>query len=153
MQNRSRLAGRQYLAMMAVWLIAGLLVSVIRLDRFLSYYSSHSLVELELLVPAVVLLVMDRFEVMRGTRMKAIGIKVILWALLLSVILLPITNFLNLLSQLFVPNNIVVEIEHYTLLTGTVVWDRPLLLNLFYMAVMPAVVEEFLFRGAVEYFR
>ncbi|MBP3872074.1 MAG: CPBP family intramembrane metalloprotease [Lachnospiraceae bacterium] len=149
MQNRSRLAGRQYLAMMAVWLIAGLLVSVIRLDRFLSYYSSHSLVELELLVPAVVLLVMDRFEVMRGTRMKAIGIKVILWALLLSVILLPITNFLNLLSQLFVPNNIVVEIEHYTLLTGTVVWDRPLLLNLFYMAVMPAVVEEFLFRGVL----
>lgn len=149
MQNRSRQAGIQYLTMMIVWLIAGLLISVANLDRFLNYYSSHSLVELELLVPVIVLLVMDRFEVMRGTRMKVINIQVILWVLLLSVILLPITNFLNLLSQLLVPNNIVVEIEHYTLLTGTVVWDKPVWLNLLYMAVLPAVVEEYLFRGVL----
>ena len=51
MQNRSRLAGIQYLVMMIVWIITGLLISVAGLDRFLNYYSAHSLVELELLVP------------------------------------------------------------------------------------------------------
>ncbi len=149
MQNRSRLAGTQYLAMMAVWIITGLLISVAKLDRFLNFYSSQALVELELLVPAIVILFMDRFEVMRGTRMKFIGIRVILWTLLLSMILLPITNFLNLVSQLVVPNDIVVRIEHYSVLTGTLVWDKPIWLNLLYMAVLPAVVEEFLFRGVL----
>lgn len=149
MQNRSRLAGTQYLVMMAVWIIAGLLVSVAGLDRYLNYYSSHALVELELLVPVLVLLFMDRFEVMRGTRMKVIGIKVILWTLLLSLILIPIMTFLNLLSQLVVPNDLVVQIEHFTMLTGSVVWDKPLWLNLLYMAVLPAVVEEYLFRGVL----
>ena len=149
MQNRSRLAGIQYLVMMIVWIMAGLLIRIIGLDRFLNYYSAHSLVELELLVPAVVLLVMDRFEVMRGTRVKIIGVKVILWTILLAVILIPVMSFLNLASQLLVPNNVVVQIEHYTMLTGSAVWDKPLLLNLFYMAVLPAVVEEFLFRGVL----
>lgn len=149
MQNRSRLSGIQYLSMMAVWIIVGLLISVAHLDRYMNYYSSHSLVELELLIPALVLLIMDRFEVMRGTRMKMINIKVILWALLLSLILLPITNFFNLLSQLLVPNDIVARVEYFSMLTGTVVWEKPLWLNLLYMAVLPAVVEEFLFRGVL----
>lgn len=149
MQNQSRLAGRQYLAMMAVWIIAGLLINVANLDRFLNFYSSQSLVELEFLVPVVVILFMDRFEVMRGTRMKFIGIKVILWTALLSLILLPITNFLNLFSQLLVPNEILARIAHYSLLTGSVVWDKPFLLNLLYMALLPAVVEEFIFRGVL----
>ena len=149
MQNQSRLAGIQYLAMMAVWIIAGLLVNITKLDRHLNYYSAHALVELELLIPVVVILIRNRFEVMRGTRMKRIGIRVILWTILLAVILLPVTNYLNLLSQLFVPNNIVLRIEHYSLLTGTEVWEKPVLLNLIYMAVLPAVVEEYLFRGVM----
>ena len=149
MRNRSRLAGIQYLAMMVVWIIAGLLISVAGLDRFLNYYSAHSLVELELLIPVVVLLVLDRFEVMRGTRMKMVGVKVILWTLLLALILIPVMTFLNLAGQLLVPNDIVVRIEHYTMLTGSSVWEKPLLLNLLYMALLPAVVEEFLFRGVL----
>ncbi len=149
MKNQSRLAGIQYLSMMIVWLIAGLLVSITRLDRFMNYYSSHALAELEILIPVVVILFMNRFEVMRGTRMKVIGIKPILWGLLLTLILIPITSFLNLFSQLFVPNEIIQQIQYFSAVTGSVVWDKPFLLNLFYMAILPAVVEEFLFRGVL----
>lgn len=149
MENRSRTAGIQYLSMMAVWIIAGLLVAVAGLDHYLNFYSSQSLVELEFVIPVLVILFMDRFEVMRGTRMKVINIKVILWTLLLSVILVPIANFLNLLSQLFVSNDIVNRIEHFTMVSGSVVWDKPLWLNLIYMVILPAVVEEFLFRGVL----
>ena len=129
MENRSRTAGIQYLSMMAVWIIAGLLVAVAGLDHYLNYYSSQSLVELEFVIPVLVILFMDRFEVMRGTRMKV--------------------NFLNLLSQLFVSNDIVNRIEHFTMVSGSVVWDKPLWLNLIYMVILPAVVEEFLFRGVL----
>ncbi len=149
MQNRSRLAGVQYLSMMIVWLITGLLISAARLDSLMNYYSSHSLAELELLIPVVVILFLDRFEQMRGTRMNIIGIKPILWGLLLALILIPITSFLNLFSQLFVPNEIAAQVEYYSALTGNVVWDKPFWLNLLYMAILPAVVEEFLFRGVL----
>lgn len=149
MQNRSRIAGIEYLSMMIVWLILGLLVSVAGLDTLMNYYSSHALAELELLIPVVVILFLDRFEQMRGTRMKIIGIKPILWGLLLTLILIPITSFLNLLGQLFVPNEITAQIQYYSSLTGGTVWDKPFLLNLLYMAILPAVVEEFLFRGVL----
>ncbi len=149
MQNRSRIAGIEYLSMMIVWLILGLLVSVAGLDTLMNYYSSHALAELELLIPVVVILFLDRFEQMRGTRMKIIGIKPILWGLLLTLILIPITSFLNLLGQLFVPNEITAQIQYYSSLTGGRVWDKPFLLNLLYMAILPAVVEEFLFRGVL----
>ena len=66
----------------------------------MNYYSAHSLVELELLIPAVVLLVMDRFEVMRGTRLKIVSVKVILWTLLLAVILLAVCS-IGLLAKRF----------------------------------------------------
>ena len=78
-----------------------------------------------------------------------VGVKVILWTLLLALILIPVMTFLNLAGQLLVPNDIVVRIEHYTMLTGSSVWEKPLLLNLLYMALLPAVVEEFLFRGVL----
>ncbi len=149
MQNRSRLAGIEYLSMMIVWLIVGLLISAARLDSLMNYYSSHALVELELLIPVVVILFLDRFEQMRGTRMRVIGIKPILWGLLLALILIPIMSFLNLLSQLFVPNEVAAQVEYYATVTGVMVWDQPLLLNLLYMAILPAVVEEFLFRGVL----
>ncbi len=149
MQNRSRLAGIQYLSMMVVWIIVGLLVSVAKLDQLMNYYSSHALVFLELLIPVVVLLILDHFEVMRGTRMKVIGPKTILWILLLAVILLPVTDFLNLFSQLFVPNEVAAQVKYFEVLTGAVVWEKPIWLNLLYMAVLPGVVEEFLFRGVL----
>ncbi len=137
------------MSMMIVWIIVGLFVSATRLDQFMNYYSSHALVMLELLAPAVVLLFLDHFETMRGTRMKVIGIKPILWILLLVVILIPITSFLNLFSQLFVPNEIVAQVKYFEAVTGAVVWDKPIWLNLLYMAALPAVVEEFLFRGVL----
>ena len=148
MQNKSKLAGTQYLAMTSVWLIAGLLIGIIGLNRYLNYYSSHALVELELLIPVVVILIIDRFEVMRGIPMKPIGIKVILWTLLLTVLLLPLVYFLNLVSQLFVPNHVLAELFQYAQ-AGQNVYDYPIWLNLLYMAVLPGVVEEYLFRGVL----
>ena len=91
MRNRSRLAGTQYLFMMAVWVVLGLILGVTGLMKHFNYYSSSMLAELEFLIPVVVLLFIDRFEVMRGTRMKVIGIITILWTILFTVLILPVT--------------------------------------------------------------
>ncbi len=149
MKNHSRLAGMQYLVMITVWIVLGLLIAVTHLDRFLNYYSASMLAELEFLVPVVVLLFMDRFEVMRGTRMKVIRIQTVLWILLLTVLIMPINYYLNAVSQLLVPNAVNANVAYFNALTGNNMWGNPLWLNLLYMAVLPALIEEYIFRAVL----
>ena len=149
MRNRSRLAGTQYLFMMIVWVVLGLILGVTGLIRRFNYYSSSTLAELEFLIPVVVLLFMDRFEVMRGTRMKMIGIRTILWTLLFTVLILPVTYYLNMVSQLFVPNAVNETVSYFAVTAGQDIWAKPLWLNLLYIAILPPLIEEFLFRGVL----
>lgn len=149
MRNRSRLAGTQYLFMMVVWVVLGLILGVTGLIRRFNYYSSSTLAELEFLIPVVVLLFMDRFEVMRGTRMKMIGIRTILWTLLFTVLILPVTYYLNMVSQLFVPNAVNETVSYFAVTAGQDIWAKPLWLNLLYIAILPPLIEEFIFRGVL----
>ena len=149
MRNRSRLAGTQYLFMMVVWVVLGLILGVTGLIKRFNYYSSSTLAELEFLIPVVVLLFMDRFEVMRGTRMKMIGIRTILWTLLFTVLILPVTYYLNMVSQLFVPNAVNETVSYFAVTAGQDIWAKPLWLNLLYIAILPPLIEEFIFRGVL----
>lgn len=149
MRNRSRLAGTQYLFMMIVWVVLGLILGVTGLIRRFNYYSSSTLAELEFLIPVVVLLFMDRFEVMRGTRMKMIGIRTILWTLLFTALILPVTYYLNMVSQLFVPNAVNETVSYFAVTAGQDIWAKPLWLNLLYIAILPPLIEEFIFRGVL----
>lgn len=149
MRNRSRLAGTQYLFMMIVWVVLGLILGVTGLIKRFNYYSSSTLAELEFLIPVVVLLFMDRFEVMRGTRMKMIGIRTILWTLLFTVLILPVTYYLNMVSQLFVPNAVNETVSYFAVTAGQDIWAKPLWLNLLYIAILPPLIEEFIFRGVL----
>ncbi len=149
MRNRSRLAGTQYLFMMAVWVVLGLILGVTGLMRHFNYYSSSMLAELEFLIPVVVLLFIDKFEVMRGTRMKVIGIRTILWTILFTILILPVTYYLNMVSQLFVPNAVNETVSYFATTAGQDIWAKPLWLNILYIAILPPVIEEFIFRGAL----
>ena len=149
MRNRSRLAGTQYLFMMAVWVVLGLILGVTGLMRHFNYYSSSMLAELEFLIPVVVLLFIDKFEVMRGTRMKVIGIRTILWTILFTILILPVTYYLNMVSQLFVPNAVNETVSYFATTVGQDIWAKPLWLNILYIAILPPVIEEFIFRGAL----
>ena len=149
MRNRSRLAGTQYLFMMGVWVVLGLILGVTGLMRHFNYYSSSMLAELEFLIPVVVLLFIDKFEVMRGTRMKVIGIRTILWTILFTILILPVTDYLNMVSQLFVPNAVNETVSYFATTAGQDIWAKPLWLNILYIAILPPVIEEFIFRGAL----
>ncbi len=149
MRNRSRLAGTQYLFMMGVWVVLGLILGVTGLMKHFNYYSSSMLAELEFLIPVVVLLFIDKFEVMRGTRMKVIGIRTILWTILFTILILPVTYYLNMVSQLFVPNAVNETVSYFATTAGQDIWAKPLWLNILYIAILPPVIEEFIFRGAL----
>ena len=135
--------------MMVVWVVLGLILGVTGFIRRFNYYSSSTLAELEFLIPVVVLLFMDRFEVMRGTRMKMIGIRTILWTLLFTALILPVTYYLNMVSQLFVPNAVNETVSYFAVTAGQDIWVKPLWLNLLYIAILPPLIEEFIFRGVL----
>ena len=149
MRNQSRLAGTQYLFMMVVWVVMSLLLGLTGLINRFNYYSSSTLAELGFLIPVVVLLIINRFEVMRGTRMKVIGIRTILWTILFTVLILPVTYYLNLVSQLFVPNAVEESVSYFATNAGQNIWANPLWLNILYIAILPPLVEEFIFRGVL----
>lgn len=102
--------------------------------------------EAVLLVPVLVFLIIDRFEPLRGMKLRPIGFPVILWILLFTVLLMPLMTLLNLLTQFVVPNAAEGALSAFTALP---VWAA-----LLYMAVLPPLVEEFCFRGALfQYYR
>ena len=86
---------------------------------------------------------------MRGTRMKMIGIRTILWTLLFTVLILPVTYYLNMVSQLFVPNAVNETVSYFAVTAGQDIWAKPLWLNLLYIAILPPLIEEFIFRGVL----
>ena len=135
--------------MMGVWVVLGLILGVTGLMKHFNYYSSSMLAELEFLIPVVVLLFIDKFEVMRGTRMKVIGIRTILWTILFTILILPVTYYLNMVSQLFVPNAVNETVSYFATTAGQDIWAKPLWLNILYIAILPPVIEEFIFRGAL----
>lgn len=146
--NRSRQGGKLYLIMMIVVIAVSLLLGFfpqIPVDS-LGLPGSISISEALFFIPVLVILIIDRFEPLRGMKLRPIGVPTILWTLLLTVLLLPIMTLTNLLTQFVVPNAASGELFASTAM--------PLWVSLIYFAVLPPVVEEFIFRGALfQYFR
>lgn len=146
--NRSKQGGRLYLVMMAVVIVVSLLVTLFPKlplpDGGIPGEIAMS--EAIFLIPVLVFLIMDRFEPLRGMKLRPIGIITILWVLLFTVLMLPVTLLLNLLTQLAVPNAVASTLGATTAL--------PMWVSLLYFAVLPALAEEFIFRGTLfQYFR
>ena len=147
-QNRSKQGGKLYLIMMIVVVAIALLGSLttkLPLPDF-GMTGDIAISEAIFLVPVLVILFMDHFEPLRGMKLRLIGMPTILWTMLLSLLLLPVMALLNLLTQFLVPNAAAAMLGASTSL--------PLWVSLLYFAVLPPVVEEFIFRGVLfQYFR
>ena len=132
--------------MVSVVIGVSLLLGLIGVGRLLNVYSDTSLSELLYLAPVVVILVQGRFEILRGMKLKPVNILTILWTMLFAALLVPLCILLNLQTQFLVPN---VVADMFSSISR-----MPLLLNLLYCACLPALVEEYLFRGVFyQYFR
>lgn len=91
------------------------------------------------LVPVLIYIAVKRIRPWEWMPFTKIPLSAFLMLLLFSVLLLPLVIFINLISMLFVTNQVA---EVSTGLTNNSFW-----LNLLLFAVMPAVSEEFMFRG------
>jgi len=150
--NRSKQGGKLYLVMMIVVIAISLLFGL--LPKIFPSFAlpdagepgDIAMSEAVYYIPVLVFLIIDRFEPLRGMKLRPIGPVSILWTLLFTVLMMPVVVLLNLVTQLAVPNAVA-----QTLAASTAM---PMWVSLIYFAVLPPIVEEFIYRGALfQYFR
>lgn len=132
--------------MMAAIVALDLVIAFVPSMGEMNRYMLFSLQYVVLLLPVVCFLAADRFEVLRGMKTRPIGVPTILWTALLTLLLMPVMLVLNLVTQFVVPNNAAAALMDST--------AAPIWVSLVYLAVIPALAEEYIFRGVlVQYLR
>lgn len=107
----------------------------------LPYYPSMVLGEAVIAFPALLYLLIKRIPAGEWIPHRKLDGRTVGKLLLLTVLLLPLMMFLNALSMLFSTN--------YVAQDTTFLQDNSIWLNLLVIAVIPAVFEEFCFRGVL----
>lgn len=99
------------------------------------------LAEFFLLGIGIVFLVCQKINIKDYIRLRKVDFISILFSVLYGICLIPIVAVINALSMLFVENVASSSISAMV--------DRGFLISLFAIAIVPAIVEEFLFRGII----
>lgn len=97
--------------------------------------------QLTILAPFIVYCVLKRKNPLKIIRFKKVGFKTAIFSMLIAFCSYPVVVFLNLISMLFVENamvNVMTQVLSLGVFGG-----------LFFMAFLPAVVEETIFRGVL----
>lgn len=139
--NRAKEANRLFLVLVLLHVGLSFLLAFLPFDLSLPFYGNILLSEAILVVPAAV---MWRFG--GGRRESVTGSRrfsptLALLTMLVVGLFMPLFTFLNALSMLFVENQMASSIGD--------VADQPFLINLLFIAFLPAACEEFVFRGAL----
>lgn len=100
-----------------------------------------ALPEFILLIPCLVYILWLKPETVKDISYGAVSIGTFFKVILFAYLLYPMMMFLNGISSIFVENNVASTLD---LISGNPLW-----LNLLLIAVIPAVVEEFIFRGLI----
>lgn len=139
--NRARQANRLFLTLVLLHTGLSFLLAFLPVRIPINFYGSILLSQLQLIVPAFLIwrFCGGRWEnIFGGGRFR---LKLALLGVLVMALFMPLFNFLNALSMLFVKNQTLENLQG--------VQDKPFLVNLVFIALLPAVCEEFVFRGAL----
>lgn len=98
--------------------------------------------EIFLLIPSLVYMLVLKPDAADGAGLAAVSVGTFFKTVLLTFLIMPLIWLVNLISSFFVGNSVNTTLE-------TIVNENPLWLNLIIVALIPAVVEEFIFRGLI----
>lgn len=135
--NRSKGVNRLFLCMVLFIITAP--YGLAFFFKELTLYQSLALSQLLFFVPVLVYLVCIRGRILEEMQVKLLSAPVVLLLVLFGILILPVTTWLNLFSLLFSTNQVAAGLEG----AGSYSFWR----NLLYIAIVPAVSEEFMFRG------
>lgn len=98
--------------------------------------------EIILLIPSLVYIVVLRPKTVEDVRISPVSAGTFFKTVLLTFLIMPLVSFINVISSFFVGNSVDNTLD-------IIVGKNPLWLNLIIIALLPAVVEEFIFRGLI----
>ncbi len=90
--------------------------------------------------PAIIYILINKINIIECIRIKKVGISNIVLLILFSYLIMPLLSLVNLISMLFVENHVSNTIS--TILSG-----KPLIVGLITFALLPAILEEGVYRG------
>lgn len=135
--NRVKSVNRLFLVLIFISIVSPFLFG--RFLGGLNFYQSSAVSEALFLVPAFFYVLLTGGECLNDLQLQIPRISVLILVVVLSWLLLPLMTWLNLFSMLFAENYIASEMLG---LNGAALGK-----NLFYIAVVPALAEELIFRG------
>lgn len=108
-------------------------------DESLYYIIVFSVAELIILIPVLFYLMVYKSNPLKWELMKLPRFWDIIWAILAALCLMPLVSLLNIITMTFTSNAVTDTVE--------ILFSENVITQLLLMAIMPAVVEEFVFRG------
>lgn len=135
--NRAKGVNRLYLGMILIALAAPYIFGIFFTE--LTLYQSLALSEFIYLAPVLIYILSTQGQILDELPVKLLPVSAVLMLILFGILLLPIVTWLNLFSMLFSTNHVAGS------LAG--IGSRSFWQNLFYIAILPAAAEEFMFRG------
>ena len=98
--------------------------------------------EIILLIPALLYVLVLRPKTVDGVSMSVVSPTTTILTVVLTFLIMPLVMFINSITSLFTENSVDTVLNY-------IVNNNPLWLNLVIIALLPAVVEEFIFRGLI----
>ena len=130
-----------FTATVLVYIILMYSLALIPHDKW-SFNMSLVIPEIILLIPALVYVIVLRPKTVDGVSMEIVSPLTTILTVVLTFLIMPLVMLINSVSSLFVENGVEGTLN-------SVVNENPLWLNLVVIALLPAVVEEFIFRGLI----
>lgn len=135
--NRSKGINRLFLAMVLISLASPFFLGKLLMGA--DIYQNFAVSQLIFLAPVLIYLLLDRGRILGELQIRWLGFSEVLMVLLLGILLLPVVIWINMISMMFAQN--------YVASTLSEAESTALGLNFLYVALIPAVSEEFMFRG------
>lgn len=139
--TKSRQTNVFFLFMVIFYLISCFYLIPLIPDNMLNSNFSIIFGQLLIVIPVILYVIVTKGEALKGMKFKRIGILNTFLLFIFTYCMLPVVSLLNVITMLFTPNRVSGQINSMS--------DNSFLLNLFLVAILPAVIEEITFRGIV----
>lgn len=137
--NRIQKVNWIYLFTVSIWFFGGIIIALVSSetgDTTLVLLMSQII----LVIPTVYYVIKDRINLGELVRFKKLKISTIILVILFAYAITPLLNLINMISMLFVKNDIQNMIEQ-------IVNEKPMYIGIITVALIPSIFEEIVYRG------
>lgn len=137
--NQIRKINYIYLITVIISILGGFLTSIIyAITDNMIYLLLAS--QVMIILPAIAYIIGNKFDLSKTIRFNKVKISNVFLIIIFSYLIIPLMTLINLISLLFVKNNIQNTIE-------VIIKENPLYLSVFTIALIPCIFEETVYRG------